>query len=185
MIYDVWIRAPIVVDTMCTVIITMPFISNNICAIAAGVYALRGDNYMASQFTDALYYLWTFYTGFQAILILYAGLRLLRLLKRHLLQRTDSRVDLGRVRLGALKVMWGLTTCFHNLTQKWLITIQVRIIVMTGFICLTVFAVMMVLYARLRGPITENAAYNVAIAVIWMFDGAITTGVIEFGVVLK
>lgn len=44
---------------------------------------------------------------------------------------------------------------------------------------------MMVLYARLRGPITENAAYNVAIAVIWMFDGAITTGVIEFGVVLK
>ncbi|CDS03581.1 hypothetical protein LRAMOSA00983 [Lichtheimia ramosa] len=163
-IYDVWIRAPVIVDTMCTVIITMPFISNNICAVAAGVYALRGDNYMASQFTDALYYLWTFYTGFQAILILYAGLRLLRLLNRHLLQRTDSRVDLGRVRLGALKV---------------------RIIVMTGFICLTVFAVMMVLYARLRGPITENAAYNVAIAVIWMFDGAITTGVIEFGVVLN
>ena len=56
---------------------------------------------------------------------------------------------------------------------------------MTGFICLTVFAVMMVLYGRLRGPITENSAYNVAIAVIWMFDGAITTGVIEFGVVLK
>lgn len=122
MIYDVWIRAPIVVDTMCTVIITMPFISNNICAIAAGVYALRGDNYMASQFTNALYYLWTFYTGFQAILILYAGLRLLRLLNRHLLQRTDSRVDLGRVRLGALKVMWGFDNMFSQPDQKWLIT---------------------------------------------------------------
>lgn len=87
---------------------------------------------MASQFTDALYYLWTFYTGFQAILILYAGLRLLRLLNRHLLQRTDSRVDLGRVRLGALKVYTSyphflfltvdvcgaLTTCHLNLTKN-------------------------------------------------------------------
>lgn len=84
---------------------------------------------MAAQFTDALYYLWTFYTGFQAILILYAGLRLLRLLNRHLLQRTDSRVDLGRVRLGALKVYTypfsisdsecgALTTCRPNLTKN-------------------------------------------------------------------
>ena len=130
MIYDVWIRAPVIVDTMCTVIITLPFISNNICAVAAGIYALRGDNYMAAQFTDALYYLWTFYTGFQAILILYAGLRLLRLLNRHLLQRTDSRVDLGRVRLGALKVcisdtqkerMGGFDNMSSHHNPKWLI----------------------------------------------------------------
>lgn len=164
MIYEAWIRIPKLVDGICVLVITTPFISNNICSIAAGVFALRGNNELAAKFTSALYYLWTFYTGFLALLILYAGIRLLRLLSHHLLQRKDGRVDIAKIKLGALKV---------------------KIIILTGFGCLALFAVVLGLYGALRDPIQENTAYNLTIAILWTYDGVIATAFIEFSVILK
>ncbi|KAI8141442.1 hypothetical protein BJV82DRAFT_176264 [Fennellomyces sp. T-0311] len=163
-IYDNWVRSPIIVDSICSAIITMPFITNNICAIAAGVYAQSGDMAKAMAFTDALYGFWTFYTGSLGLIILYAGVRLLKLLKRHLMDRTDGRVNIEKVKLGALKV---------------------KIIVLTAFFCLAVFAIVVGLYAAKRVPITLNKAYNTAIAAVWTYDGVIATALIEFSIILN
>lgn len=108
---------------MCVLVITLPFISNNIVSIAGGVSALHGNNYLAEQYTSALYYLWTFYTGFLAVLIVYGGLRLLRLLNHHLLQKNDGRVDIRKIKLGALKVIRkamsaSLLSCLPNVQSR-------------------------------------------------------------------
>ncbi|KAI9493193.1 hypothetical protein BDB00DRAFT_388888 [Zychaea mexicana] len=163
-IYDNWVRSPLIIDGICVAIIALPFITNNICAIAAGIYALQGNIPLATKFTDALYCFWTFYTGSLAIIILYAGTRLLRLLRQHLIEKSDGRVNADKVRLGALKV---------------------QIIVLTAFLCLGVFAVILGLYAALRIPITVNKAYNGAIAAIWTYDGALATAFIAFAIILK
>ena len=163
-IYDNWIRSPIIIDSVCVSIISLPFITNNICAIAAGIYAIHGDIHMATKFTDALYCFWTFYTGILAIIILYAGARLLRLLNQHILEKSDGRVNVAKVKLGALKV---------------------QIIVFTAFICLGVFAVVLGLYAGARVPITVNKTYNALISALWTYDGAIATACIEFAIILK
>ncbi|KAI9274331.1 hypothetical protein BDA99DRAFT_497176 [Phascolomyces articulosus] len=163
-IYDNWVRSPIIIDGTCVAIISLPFITNNICAIAAGVFAVQGNIHMATKFTDALYCFWTFYTGTLAIIILYAGIRLLRLLRSHLLEKSEGRVNVAKVKLGALKV---------------------QIIVFTAFICLGVFAIILGLYAALRIPITVNKAYNGVIAAIWTYDGALATAFIEFAIVLN
>ncbi|KAG2223138.1 hypothetical protein INT45_005694, partial [Circinella minor] len=163
-IYDNWVRSPIIIDSICVSIISLPFITNNICAIAAGIYAIHGNIYMASKFTDALYCFWTFYTGVLAIIILYAGARLLRLLNQHIIEKSDGRVNVSKVKLGALKV---------------------QIIVFTAFICLGVFAVILGFYAAARIPITVNKTYNALIAALWTYDGAIATACIEFAIILN
>lgn len=163
-IYEAWIKIPKLVDSICVLIITLPFISNNICSIAAGIFAYRGNDDLAASFTSALYYLWTFYTGFLGLLILYAGIRLLRLLNHHLLQRNDGRVDTAKIKLGALKV---------------------KIIILTGFVCLALFAVILGLYGALRPQIQEDTTYNLAIAILWTYDGVLATALIEFSVILK
>lgn len=81
-----------------------PHITNNVCSIAAGVYAIRQDYLTAEGYTNALYWFWTFYTGCLGILILFAGLRLLRLLTRHLHERQQGQVCIRKVKLGTLKV---------------------------------------------------------------------------------
>ncbi|KAI9316337.1 hypothetical protein BX666DRAFT_1949550 [Dichotomocladium elegans] len=163
-LYNTWVRAPAIVDCLGVMTIALPFVTNNLCAVAAGVFALQGNNTLAARFTAALYYFWTFYTGFLALLIFVAGIRLLRVLRIHSLERTESHVNLEKIKLGALKV---------------------KIIIFAGVGCLSVFVVLMVLYGRLRDAIMRNTGYNIAMAALWMFDGAITTAVIEFGVVLN
>lgn len=55
----------------------------------------------------------------------------------------------------------------------------------TGFTCLTVFALILVLYGVLRDSITAHTGYNVGIGAIWTYDGVLATAFIEFSVILK
>lgn len=164
MIYDAWIRTPILIDACCVMVLFLPVVSNNICSVAAGFFAAQGNDYLAGAFTNALYYLWAVYTGFLGCLVLYAGIRLLRLLQRHLIQKSDSHVDVGKVLLGALKV---------------------KIIIGTACACLFFFALILLLYAILRVPITHSTGYNLAICLCWTFNGVAATGLIEVAVLLK
>ncbi|KAI9484572.1 hypothetical protein BDB00DRAFT_983982 [Zychaea mexicana] len=164
-IYDNWIRSPYIIDGACVAVITLPYITNNICAIAAGVFADRGDFVLAANFTDALYYLWTFYTTSLAILILYAGFRLIRLLRHHFIDKPGATgEDVNKFSLGALKV---------------------KIIILTAFFCLILFAIMVVLYGVSRVSISLYMPYNLTFAVIWTFNGSIATGLIIFAVILN
>ncbi|KAF7727795.1 hypothetical protein EC973_007026 [Apophysomyces ossiformis] len=163
-LYTVWIRSPYIIDTICVLVITLPFISNNICSVLAGVYAKRGDNVRAEIYTSALYYLWTFYCVFLGSLIVYAGIRLVRLLKFHLGMQTDLRVNVAKIKTGVLKV---------------------KIVILVGTACVWIFAVILVIYAVMRDAIIENTVGSVILSVIWMYISALTTLVIEFAVILK
>ncbi|KAI7850626.1 hypothetical protein BDC45DRAFT_518082 [Circinella umbellata] len=164
-IYDSWIRSPYIIDGACFSAITLPFISNNICSIAAGVYADQENLTLASSFTSALYYFWTFYTSFLGILILFAGFRLIGLLRHHFIDKPGATADdIEKFSLGALRV---------------------KIIILTASICLLLFSLVVVLYGAFRTSIILYTPYNLAFAVIWTFNGIIATGLIVFGVILN
>ncbi|ORY97826.1 hypothetical protein BCR43DRAFT_490433, partial [Syncephalastrum racemosum] len=42
-IYDAWIRMPILIDACCVMVLFLPVVSNNICSIAAGFFAAQGN----------------------------------------------------------------------------------------------------------------------------------------------
>lgn len=100
-----WVRSPVVVDVLCTALVTLPFLTNNICSIGGGVAALRGNNELAAKFTRALCYLWAFYTGFLSLLIMFSGSRLIHLLASYLERRTYlGPAELTKIKLGLVKV---------------------------------------------------------------------------------
>ena len=144
---------------------TLPFISNNICSIAAGAFAVKENLTLADTFTSALYYFWTFYTSFLGILILFSGFRLIGLLRHHFIDKPGATAnDIKKFSLGALRV---------------------KIIILTASTCLLLFAVVVVLYGALRTSIISYMPYNLTFAVIWTFNGIIATGLIIFAVILK
>lgn len=152
------------IDIIFTGFLLAPFVTNNICSIAAGVYAQRGENHVAAQFTHALYYFWTIYCGSLGFLILVAGIRLLRLLKHHLRMQHDLRVNIAKIKTGVFKV---------------------KAIMVVGCLCLWVFAFVLCMYGVFRGPITLNTGLNLAISSVWTYDGAVATLLIETALILK
>ncbi|KAG2218098.1 hypothetical protein INT45_000021 [Circinella minor] len=163
-LYSAWFRSPVRIDILGTGFIVAPFITNNICSIAAGVYAQHGNDYLAGQFTHALYYLWTFWCGSLGFMVLIAGLRLLRLLNHHLRMQHDLRVNIAKIRTGTLKV---------------------KAIMLVGCVCLWVFAFILCMYGVFRDPITRNTGLNLAISAVWTYDGLAATLLVELALVLN
>jgi hypothetical protein len=89
---------------MCTTLICLPFITNNICSIGAGVYASRGDFVTADKFTRGLYSCWVIYCFGLGTMILVAGMRLLNILSQHLKNQTDNTRGTQKIRHGMFKV---------------------------------------------------------------------------------
>ncbi|CAO3592785.1 unnamed protein product [Absidia cylindrospora] len=163
-IYKSWVGSQHIVDGICTVMITLPYITVTSVAIVAGVYAQRGDNDKAAIWTDAIYYLWLVYTFLLGSLILFAGIRLLKLLNSHLLMQTDLRVNIAKIRTGAVKV---------------------KIIIGIGCFCLWAFTVMIALYATSRYAVMGSSAYTVALSSFALFNGPLATSIVEFAIVLN
>jgi hypothetical protein len=77
------------------------------------VFAEQGDNYKAKLFTDALYFLWTAYCFILAVCILFAGYRLLKILRHHLKNQEDrGSATAQKIKHGAFKVK------FYALTKR-------------------------------------------------------------------
>ncbi|KAI9484762.1 hypothetical protein BDB00DRAFT_983710, partial [Zychaea mexicana] len=163
-IYSAWFHSPVRIDLLGTIFISLPYVTNNICSIAAGVYAERGDDWHAAQFTHALYYLWTIYCGSLGFMILFAGLRLLRLLNHHLRMQHDLRVNIAKIKTGTLKV---------------------KIIMVVGCVCLWVFAFILCMYGVFRDPVTRNTALNLTISAVWTYDGVVATLLVELALILN
>ena len=143
---------------------TFPFFTNTACAVTAGIYAVRGNHSMASKLTMAQYYFWAFYAGYLGTLLLFAGVRLLRLLDKHLLTQSDFSANISKVKTGALKV---------------------KIIVLVGTSCLWIFAFLVALYSACRDAVMTNQGTNMVVAAIWLFAGPIATFFIEIAVLIK
>ncbi|KAI9274303.1 hypothetical protein BDA99DRAFT_590854 [Phascolomyces articulosus] len=164
-LYDNWVRSPHMIDGVCFIIIILPFLSNNITSISSGVYAVRGDLSLAGAFTNASYYCWTVYTAFLGVLIFYAGFRLIRLLRRHFIEKPGTTAeDVEKFALSALKV---------------------KIIILTASLCLFVFTIVLVLFASLREQILAYTPYNLAVGIIIAFNGVVGTGIVIFAVILN
>lgn len=138
--------------------------TNTACAVAAGIYAARGDNAMASKLTMAQYYFWGLYCGYLGSLLLFAGVRLIRLLDKHLLMQSDMRININKVKTGALKV---------------------KIIVLVGTSCLWIFAFLVILYTICRDAVMTNQGSNMVVAAVWLFAGPIATFFVEIAVLIK
>jgi hypothetical protein len=147
--------------------ITLPFITNNICSIASAVYASRGDMVRAKGFTDALYFMWTIYCFTFAIWILIAGLKLQSLLKLHLNTQRDEDPN----SLIVAKVKNGL--------------FKVQVIMTVSVTCLFIFTFVKICYGIARVPILERTGLNLAIAVIWTFDGTFASLLVFSTVLIK
>jgi hypothetical protein len=87
--------------------ITCPFLSNNVCSVAAAYYAEKRDFFKAKVFTDLLYYFWTFYCFVLAMWILFAGLKLLSIIGGHLHNQYESgnSATINKIKNGAFKVI--------------------------------------------------------------------------------
>jgi hypothetical protein len=153
------------IDIFCSIIITLPFITNNICSISAAYYAEQGDLNKAKIFTDTLYYLWAAYCFNLACLILLFGLRLLNILSKHLdNQSTSHPSTIDKIKNGAFKV-------------KMIMSISVT--------SLFIFSIIKCLYAIFRVKILLNNALSIAIASVWTYDGTLASMLVVVTLLIK
>ncbi|KAI8637565.1 hypothetical protein BD408DRAFT_436893 [Parasitella parasitica] len=118
---------------------------------------------MALKLTKAQYIFWTFYCGYLGTLLLFAGIRLMRLLHKHLERQSDI-VNIKKLRTGALKI---------------------KIIVAVGSTCMWMFAVLIGLYCEYRATIIENLVINTLVEAIWLLAGPIVTFVVAAAILLN
>lgn len=145
-----WFKSSVKIDVLCTILITSPFITNNVCSLAAAIFAEKGDFQKAKLFTDILYFLWTAYCFILAMWILVAGIRLLNILNTHLRNQEDKSITSNKIINGVFKV---------------------KMIMIISVTSLFVFSIIKLLYGLFRVHILLNFGLSIAIASVWTFDG--------------
>lgn len=90
-------------DVIGSTFFVAPFVVNNIAALIAGAYAER-DLYVAEIFTRILYVLWFIHCGSLALAVLFSGIRLVRILNRHLSKFQSAGPRYESVKTGIYKV---------------------------------------------------------------------------------
>ncbi|KAI8072389.1 hypothetical protein BC940DRAFT_330549 [Gongronella butleri] len=159
-----WVHSQRVVDILSVILISLPYVTINVAALGAGYYAQINDIPKATSWTEAIYYMWLVYTFVLGGLILFAGLRLLKLLTTHLLTQNDNRANMAKIKTGAVKV---------------------KIIIGIGCFCLWAFTVMIALYASSRYQVMQSPEYTIILAAFALFNGPLATSVVEFAVFLN
>ncbi|KAI9478060.1 MAG: hypothetical protein EXX96DRAFT_504238 [Benjaminiella poitrasii] len=166
-IYSTWVKSDFIVNILCVATIILPIITNTICSVAAGIYASRNNNKVASIMTITQYSFWTFYCVYLGTLLLFAGVRLIRLLDKHLLAQTPSTTNprtFNAVRTGALRI---------------------KIIVIVGTSCMWIFAFLVCIYSVCRDALLTNQISNMVVAAIWLFAGPIATFFVEIAILIN
>lgn len=92
------------VDVIGSTFFLAPFILNNICSLISGAYA-RTNLYIAEVFVHVLYVLWFIHCASLAAAVLFSGIRLVRILNRHLAKIQSSGPRYASVRTGIFKVI--------------------------------------------------------------------------------
>jgi hypothetical protein len=103
--------------------------------------------------------------GTLALVLLYSGIHLIRLLKHHLkIEQQESRHNVAKVKTGILKV---------------------RSVIYIGCACLLVFTIIVCLYGIFRERMVNSIICNLVIAGIWTFDGPLACIFLEIALLLK
>lgn len=162
--YNSWVRSHTLVNVLFLCSVLLPFFITTTCSTLAGYYATKGNMALAAILTRIQYLVWFFFCGSIALLLLFAGLRLMRLLGRYIALQTDLRVDTSKVRTGALKV---------------------RMIVITGTLCMGTFSLLLGAYGALRPLIMKSEIANMIVAVMWLFVGPLAALIIIGAILIK
>ncbi|CDS07354.1 hypothetical protein LRAMOSA01303 [Lichtheimia ramosa] len=150
-----WMPSAFFVDVVgCTLFFT-PFIFNNIVSILAGIFA---DTHVrtATILIRLLYFAWFAECTVLSVFIVYAGGRLIRILK-------ENHRKLGD----------GIVASHMNEIRDGVSKIRAQVIILS--VALAVFAIALFLEAILRTAIMSHTTGNVIISVPWMYIGSITT----------
>lgn len=94
-------------EAVSTATILVPFIVPTIFNIMSGIYATQGNMALAGKYTSVNYYCWAVFAFVLAILIMFAGLRLVALLNDHLSSQLNRHNNMAKIKTGALKVSEG------------------------------------------------------------------------------
>jgi hypothetical protein len=147
--------------------IACPFLTNNVCSIAAAYYAEQRDFVKAKLFTDLLYFFWTFYCFVLAVWILFAGLKLLSIIGGHLHNQYESAgnpATINRIKNGAFKV---------------------KMIMLISVTSLVIFSFIKCAYGVSRMSLLLDRGLNLAIATVWTFDGTIASMLVVMTVLIR
>ncbi|KAG2202528.1 hypothetical protein INT46_005085 [Mucor plumbeus] len=166
LIENSWFKISIKIDIICSIFITMPFLTNNVCSIAAAVYAEQGNFVKAKIFTDALYYLWAAYCFILATWILFAGLRLIKILQKHLDNQGDdtNSASIHKIKNGLFKV---------------------RMIMSISITSLFIFSFIKCMYGIMRTRLLLDHVLNLAIAIVWTYDGTLASMLVVMTVLIN
>ncbi|CAO3633917.1 unnamed protein product [Cunninghamella echinulata] len=164
-IYMSWVKSQMIVDISCIFMVVLPSVTILPMAIAAGYYAEKGDIEKAILITEAIYYLWLLFTFLLGCMVLLAGLRLLKLLNKHLsMQKNNESEEIKqKIKTGATKV---------------------KIIIGIGCTCLWAFSFMVALYATSRHTVMLDSKFTIIFTAMVFFNGPLATCMIELAVLI-
>ncbi|ORZ17269.1 hypothetical protein BCR42DRAFT_326118 [Absidia repens] len=148
-----WLPSPATVDIIGISFMLGPVVLHNICSIAAGALAYSNLK-VAEVFTNLLYGFWFMHCVALSLTVLFAGVRLIRILNGHLSRFPPSGDRYKSIRLGIFKI-------------QALMTIIA--------LCLAGYSVFLLIYAILRDRVTQDSTGSVAMAVIWNFWAPVAT----------
>lgn len=143
------------VDVIGCTLFLIPFIFNNVISVLAGVFA---DTHVrtATILIRTLYFAWFIECTVLSALIVYAGARLIRILKENhrKLMNVIAAEHMTEIRAGVAKI-------------------RAQVIILS--VALALFAIALCLQGVLRSRIMSHTTGNVIISVPWMYIGSITT----------
>ncbi|KAL0089500.1 hypothetical protein J3Q64DRAFT_1635993 [Phycomyces blakesleeanus] len=158
-----WLPSPRTVDVIGLSFFLAPFILNNICSLVAGSLA-KSNLYLSEIFVRILYVLWFFHCALLATAVLFAGVRLVGILNRHIAKFQTSGPRFTTVKTGIFKI---------------------KSVMSILSICLMLFAIFLLLYGALRNSITVNPVGSVFLAVIWSYLAGISTLSLEISILFN
>ena len=143
------------VDAIGCALFFTPFIVNNCISVLAGVFA---DTHVrtANVLIRLLYFVWFAECTVLSVLVVYAGTRLIRILKEN--HRKLSNIVVAR---------------HMSEIQAGVARIRAQVIILSA--TLAIFAIALLLQTILRTKIMSHTVGNVIISVPWMYIGSIAT----------
>jgi hypothetical protein len=136
---------------------------NNPMSLAAGILAQKNLP-VAEVLTRILYVFWFIHCGGLSITVSFSGIRLIRILNGHLEKFNTSGPRYASVKTGIFKI---------------------RTIMGISIICLSGFAVFLLVFGILREIIIVNKVGSIVLGVLWNFLGAVSTFCCELAILFK
>ncbi|KAI9309227.1 hypothetical protein BJ944DRAFT_284774 [Cunninghamella echinulata] len=162
--HTTWFQDHFKINIVCVLMIIMPFLTNNIVSITAGVYEQNGNTEMAILYTRLLYYIWTVYCGLLAIILITCGTQLTRLLQQNLKLQQGYPTNITKIKAGMFKI---------------------KLVTIVGTICLALFSILVLIYALFRKELADYTSVYYFMLLSWTFDGTITSCLVVLTVIIN